>query len=45
LRYAINTHKPQQFYNHDQDFGRTLGHGAKNPNDQNWRHPNDFGFR
>lgn len=39
LRYAVNTHKPQRF---DYD-AKTLG--AQKDANQNWRHPNDFGFR
>lgn len=39
LRYALNTHKPPRLYG--DDVGKTLG--AKGQ--QNWRHPNDFGFR
>lgn len=41
LRYAVNTHKPQRF----DVTGTTLGKSPINPNDPQWRHPNDFGFR
>ena len=40
MRYAVNTHKPPQFYDGN---GKTLG--APQANKSDWRHPNEFGFR